>query len=81
MKALLVEDDPKTAMYLRRGLSESGFAVDVADRGDDGLHLTSKGHYDIVVLDIMLPERDGWSVLEGASSVGESNPRLDPHGA
>ncbi len=64
MKALLVEDDRKTAMYLRKGLSESGFAVDVAERGDDGLHLASKGHYDIIVLDIMLPERDGWSVLE-----------------
>ena len=76
MKALLVEDDRKTAVYLRKGLSESGFAIDVADRGDDGLHLASRGHYDIVVLDIMLPERDGWSVLLELRRTGNQTPVL-----
>ena len=76
MKTLLVEDDPKTATYLRRGLSESGFAVDVAERGDDGLDLASKGQYDIVVLDIMLPERDGWSVLQELRRSGNQTPVL-----
>lgn len=76
MKALLVEDDRKTAMYLRKGLSESGFAVDLAERGDDGLHLALKGHYDIVVLDIMLPERDGWSVLDELRRSGNQTPIL-----
>ncbi len=76
MKALLVEDDRKTAMYLRKGLSESGFAVDVAERGDDGLDFALKGRYDIVVLDIMLPERDGWSVLEELRRSGNQIPVL-----
>jgi two-component system copper resistance phosphate regulon response regulator CusR len=76
MKALLVEDDRKTAMYLRKGLSESGFAVDVAERGDDGLDLASTGHYDIVVLDIMLPGRNGWSVLEELRRSGNQVPVL-----
>lgn len=76
MKTLLVEDDRKTATYLRKGLSESGFAVDVAERGDDGLDLASTGHYDIVVLDIMLPERDGWSVLEELRRSGNETPVL-----
>lgn len=76
MKALVVEDERKTAMYLRKGLSESGFAVDVAERGDDGLHMASTGHYDIVVLDIMLPERDGWSVLSELRRAGNQTPVL-----
>jgi two-component system copper resistance phosphate regulon response regulator CusR len=76
MKTLLVEDDRKTAAYLRKGLSESGFAVDVAERGDDGFDLASKGHYDIVVLDIMLPERDGWSVLRELRRSGNQTPVL-----
>lgn len=63
-------------MYLRKGLSESGFAVDVAERGDDGLHLARNGRYDIVVLDIMLPERDGWSVLAELRRSGNQTPIL-----
>jgi two-component system, OmpR family, copper resistance phosphate regulon response regulator CusR len=76
MKALVVEDEKKTAMYLRRGLSESGFAVDIAERGDDGLYMASIGQYDIVVLDIMLPERDGWSVLAELRRTGNQTPVL-----
>ena len=76
MKVLVVEDEKKTATYLRKGLSESGFVVDVAERGDDGLHLALTGHYDIVVLDIMLPERDGWSVLAELRRSGTQIPVL-----
>lgn len=76
MKALLVEDDRKTAAYLRKGLSESGFSVDVTENGDDGLHLASNGRYDIIVLDIMLPERDGWSVLGALRRSGNQTPIL-----
>jgi two-component system copper resistance phosphate regulon response regulator CusR len=76
VKALVVEDEKKTAMYLRKGLSESGFTVDVAERGDDGLYMASKGNYDIVVLDIMLPERDGWSVLSELRRSGNQTPVL-----
>jgi two-component system, OmpR family, copper resistance phosphate regulon response regulator CusR len=63
MKILVVEDEKKTASYLRKGLTESGFTVDVAEDGDDGLHLARTGDYDVIVLDVMLPRRDGWSVL------------------
>jgi len=64
MKALIVEDEAKTADYLRKGLSENGFIVDLAANGEDGLHLALTGEYDIIVLDVMMPGRDGWSVLQ-----------------
>jgi two-component system copper resistance phosphate regulon response regulator CusR len=64
MKALIVEDEAKTADYLRKGLSENGFVVDLAANGEDGLHLARTGDYDIIVLDVMMPGRDGWSVLQ-----------------
>src|SRR5260370_11568340 len=76
LKVLVVEDEKKPAMYLRKGLTESGFVVDVAERGDDGLRLALTGHYDIVVLDIMLPERDGWSVLAELRRSGTQIPVL-----
>ena len=64
MKALIVEDEAKTGEYLRKGLSENGFIVDLASNGHDGLHLALTGEYDIIVLDVMLPGKDGWSVLQ-----------------
>ena len=63
MKILVVEDEKKAAAYLRKGLSESGFVVDLASEGEDGLALGRTGAYDLVILDVMLPGRDGWSVL------------------
>ena len=76
MKILIVEDEQKTATYLRKGFSESGFAVDLADRGDDGFYLASQGHYDVIVLDIMLPQRDGWSILSDLRQSGNQTPIL-----
>ena len=73
---LVVEDERKTAMFLRKGLTESGFAVDVAERGDDGLHLASTRNYDVVVLDIMLPQKDGWSILGELRRSGNQTPIL-----
>lgn len=64
MKILLVEDEPKTAAFVQRGLTEEGFVVDVAMNGTDGLHLAMTGDYDTIVLDVMLPGQDGWSVLQ-----------------
>jgi two-component system copper resistance phosphate regulon response regulator CusR len=58
-----VEDEPKSAAYLQKGFSEHGFVVDLAKDGEDGLYLAQTSRYDLVILDIMLPERDGWSVL------------------
>ena len=63
MRILIVEDDRKAAQYLRQGLTEHGFVVDTAFDGVDGAHLASTGNYDLVVLDVMLPGRDGWQVL------------------
>jgi two-component system copper resistance phosphate regulon response regulator CusR len=64
MRLLIVEDEAKTGEYLRKGLEESGFTVDIANNGVDGLHLALEENYDLVVLDVMLPALDGWSVLE-----------------
>lgn len=63
MKLLVIEDEPKLGDYLRKGLVEIGFVVDVARDGLDGLHLARTGEYDLIVLDIMLPRLDGRAVL------------------
>jgi two-component system copper resistance phosphate regulon response regulator CusR len=63
VKILIVEDEPKTGEYLRQGLNEAGFVADLASNGSDGLHLALHGEYDLVILDVMLPELDGWQVL------------------
>lgn len=63
MKILVIEDEPKAAEYLRQGLSESGYAVDVAHDGIDGLHAAATGDHDLVILDVMLPGIDGFAVL------------------
>ena len=63
MRILVVEDEPSTGDYLRRGLTESGFSVDLARTGADGLHLATEGDYDVIVLDVNLPGMDGWTVL------------------
>lgn len=76
MRLLLVEDERKTAAYLQKGLAESGFVVDVANRGDDGLQLGVTHEYDLIVLDVNLPERDGWSVLAGLRQAGRGTPVL-----
>lgn len=64
MRILVVEDEPKTADYLHQGLSESGYVVDRANNGVDGLHLIQQQPYELVILDINLPGKDGWQVLE-----------------
>lgn len=63
MKILVIEDEVRLAEYLRKGLSESGYVVDLAHDGIDGLHLAVEGTYDLIVLDVMLPGRDGFEVL------------------
>ena len=64
MRILIVEDEKKTAAYLHKGLSESGFVVEVAYDGDDGLYRAEMEPFDLIILDVMLPRRDGWSVIE-----------------
>ena len=76
MKILIVEDEPKTGDYLRQGLSEAGFVVDLVRDGLDGLHLALTGDYDLVVLDVMLPSLDGWGVLQTVRGGGHDMPVL-----
>lgn len=63
MRILVIEDESRLASYLKKGLSESGYVVDVAEDGIDGQHLAVEGQYDLVVLDVMLPGIDGFEVL------------------
>ncbi|HET8759835.1 MAG TPA: heavy metal response regulator transcription factor [Nitrospiria bacterium] len=76
MRVLIVEDDDKAAAYLKKGLAENGFVVDVAGRGEEGLHLLTTGRYDLAILDVMLPERDGWSILAELRRRGNQTPVL-----
>jgi two-component system copper resistance phosphate regulon response regulator CusR len=76
VKILVVEDEARAAAYLRKGLGESGFVVDVAGRGDDGLLRARAGGYDLIILDVMLPGRDGWSVLAELRQLGQQTPVL-----
>lgn len=62
MKVLLVEDDKRIATSVKRGLTAEGFGVDVAFDGNDGLWMATEGTYDVIVLDIMLPGRNGYQV-------------------
>lgn len=64
MRILTVEDERKITSLIRQGFAQEGFTVDVASDGIDGLHLAVTGQYDLVILDVMLPGRDGWSVLQ-----------------
>ncbi len=76
MRILIVEDDVETSAYLRKGLVERDFAVDTADRGEDGLQLALSGSYDLIVLDVMLPGVDGWSILSALRASGGQAPVL-----
>jgi two-component system copper resistance phosphate regulon response regulator CusR len=63
MKILIVEDERKTTAYLKRGLEENGFTVDVAHNGGEGADLAGTRSHDLIILDVMLPVRDGWSII------------------
>ncbi|WP_018912783.1 heavy metal response regulator transcription factor [Thiomonas sp. FB-6] len=76
MKLLVVEDEAKTADYLRQGLSEAGFVVDLARNGLDGHHLAMTGDHDLIVLDVMLPDVDGWRILRALREAGRDVPVL-----
>src|SRR6266404_2208916 len=76
MKILVVEDDRETASYLVKGLSESGYTVDRAGDGRDGLFLATSGAYDAIVLDRMLPSMDGLALLGALRAAEISTPAL-----
>jgi two-component system copper resistance phosphate regulon response regulator CusR len=74
MRILVVEDEAKTAEYMHQGLTEGGYIVDIAAHGLDGLYMAQHQTYDIVILDVNLPEMDGWEVLTRLRKV--SNTRI-----
>jgi two-component system copper resistance phosphate regulon response regulator CusR len=63
VKILIVEDEKKTGEYLTKGLTEAGFVVDLADNGLNGYHLAMTSDYDLLILDIMLPDVNGWDIV------------------
>ncbi|MBN9460727.1 MAG: heavy metal response regulator transcription factor [Burkholderiales bacterium] len=76
MRILIVEDERKTGDYLKQGLGEAGFVTDLARDGIDGVHRALAEDYDLVLLDVMLPGRDGWQVLRELRQAGRSMPVL-----
>jgi len=76
MKILIVEDEQKTGDYLKQGLTEFGFTVDLARNGLDGLYLAKTGDFDLIILDVMLPELNGWQVLDALRQHGLQIPVL-----
>ena len=63
MRILVIEDDERAVTYLRKGLSEAGYVVESALNGEDGLDLATTRPFDLIILDVMLPRRNGWSVM------------------
>lgn len=74
MKVLLVEDEKKISSFVVKGLREQGFTVELAEEGNDGYLLASTQSYDVLVLDIMLPGRDGLSILKSLRKAGNTVP-------
>lgn len=72
LKILVIEDERRTAEYLRKGLTESGFVVDVAPTGTDGMHLAAEMQYDVILLDVMLPGEDGWTIIKSIRNRGNT---------
>ena len=63
MRILVIEDEKKTAAFLAKGLREAGFAVDLAADGEAGLAAARASRFDLLIVDIMLPKKDGWTVV------------------
>ncbi len=76
MRILVIEDEAKTARFLKKGLTESGFGVEVSGDGLDGLHLALEGEFDLLILDVMIPSLDGWQVLTRLRQSGGRTPVL-----
>ncbi|AEV63961.1 transcriptional regulator [Pseudomonas ogarae] len=76
MKLLIVEDQTKTGQYLRQGLSEAGFNADLVADGITGQQLALSGEYALLILDVMLPGRDGWQILQAVRGAGLDTPVL-----
>ena len=76
MHILVVEDDRKVASFIQKGLSEEGYVVDVAADGDEGSLKAFVGEYDVIILDVMLPERSGYELARELRREGSTTPIL-----
>ena len=76
MRILVIEDEKKTAAFLAKGLREAGFAVDVAYDGESGLERARANKFDLLIVDIMLPQKDGWEVVSELKADGVRTPML-----
>src|SRR6266478_7842082 len=76
MQILLIEDEKKTAAFLTKGLREGGFKVDVARDGETGLELARASKFDLLIVDVMLPKKDGWEVVAELRRDGMRTPIL-----
>ena len=76
MRILIVEDEKKVAGFIKKGLEEETYAIDVAYDGEEGLHLGKEGQYDLIILDIMLPKLDGLEILSQLRTQGSDVPIL-----
>src|SRR5205085_8634328 len=70
------EDEKKTAAFLTKGLREAGFTVDVARDGEAGLEMTRNARFDLLIVDVMLPKKDGWQVVAELRKAGKNTPIL-----
>ncbi|HEY8270471.1 MAG TPA: response regulator, partial [Pseudobdellovibrionaceae bacterium] len=76
MKLLIIEDQHSVAQYLKKGLSESGYIVDLAHEGEEGFLIATSRSYDLIIVDGLLPKIDGWSLVKKLRSAGMAIPIL-----
>ena len=76
MRILIIEDEKKTAAFLAKGLLEAGFRVDIAPDGALGLNIARERKFDLVIVDVMIPKKDGWTVVEELRTAGFRTPIL-----
>lgn len=76
MRLLVVEDEVKTGDYLRQGLAEAGFLIVLARNGLDGHHLAMTEAFDLIILDVMLPDVEGWRIVQSLREAGHQTPVL-----
>src|SRR3981081_2947502 len=81
MRILLVEDEARMSAAIKRGLRQAAYAVDVARDGEDALYQASINDYDAIILDVMLPKRNGFRGLPRTARAGVTHPRPDAHSA
>lgn len=76
MKILVVEDEKKVASFIQRGLEEENFTVEIATNGEEGIAMAESNHYDLILMDIMLPKKDGLTVIKELRGKGINTPML-----